>query len=142
MANAEQKTWVTRVLGYGFAGAASIAEASSAWRAAVETVDAQIAALQAALRQTDDDELHEIAEFGLNAVTGNHKVRLMAALIGAERGNEADRAKLAGIIGPFRAHLDSDDRVEACDENPFGVAMSVRATLIPALDALSRSAGG
>lgn len=145
MADEKKNAWVTRVLGVAFtdgggsAAPSSIAEAAAAWRAAVEAVDAQITALQSALRGTDDEELHEIAEFGLNAVTGNHKVRLMAALMGAERGGERDRAKLAGLIAPFRTHLENDERVDACDENPFGVPMSVRATLIPALDGLARS---
>ena len=148
MADAKHKAWVTRVLGYQFAGAGagggaaapSFADATAAWRAAMESVDAQIAALQTALRQTDDDELHEIAEYGLNAVTGGHKVKLTAALIGAEHGGAGDRQKLAALIPPFRAHLEGDERVEAVDENAFGVAMSVRATLLPALDALERGA--
>lgn len=147
MADEKQNAWVTRVLGVMFAEGGgpeappSIAEAATAWRAAVEAVDVQIAALQSALRETDDEELHEIAEFGLNAVTGNYKVRLMAALMGAEQGSERDRTKLAGLIAPFRNHLENDERVDACDENPFGVVMSLRATLLPALDSLARSVG-
>lgn len=147
MPDEKQNTWITRVLGVTFADVGgsgappSIAEAAAAWRAAVEVVDAQITALQSALRGTDDEELHEIAEFGLNAVTGNHRVRLVAALMGAERGSERDRAKLAGLIAPFRTHLENDERVDACDENPFGVTVSLRATLISALDGLARSVG-
>jgi len=68
-------------------------------------------------------------------------VRFMAALMEAEGGSPKARATLAEIIPGFRQHLDSDERVEACDENPFGVAMSVRATLIPALDRLAQAVG-
>ena len=82
-------------------------------------------------------KLGPIADFGLNAVTGGFKVPLMAALAGAERGAAADIAKLAELIPRFRAHLESDERVEVCDDNPFGVAMSIRATLVPALDKLA-----
>lgn len=146
MADTGQNAWVERVLGYTFAGpgagtaSGSFTDAAAAWRAAMESVDGQIAQLQAALRQTDDGDLHEIAEYGLNAVTGGHKAKLTAALMGAERGAAGDRAKLAALIPPFCAHLESDERVEAVDENPFGVAMSVRATLLPALDELARGA--
>lgn len=144
MANTEQNDWVARVLGYRVVAAAdsppaSLAEALAAWRAAMETVDAQITALQSALRQIDDDELHEIAEYGLNAVTGGHKVKFTAAAMGAERGGASDRQKLAALIPLFRDHLQNDERVEAVDENPFGVSTSVRTTLISALDQLERS---
>ena len=85
--------------------------------------------------------MQEIGEYGLNAITGGHKVRVMAALLGAQRGNAGDLGKLATLAAGFREHLTSDDRVEACDDNPFGVAVSVRATLGPALDLLARVSG-
>jgi len=53
------------------------ADAAARWR---DAVDAQISQLQSALKQTDDEELHEIAEFGLNGITGGTKVKLMAAI--------------------------------------------------------------
>lgn len=149
MADTVKNGWVARVLGVtlpedGAAGGGGVdlTQAAQAWRAASETVDGQIAALQAALLQDGDGELAEIAEFGLNAITGGYKVRFMAALMEAEGGSSKARATLAQIIPDFRQHLDSDERVEACDENPFGVAMSVRATLIPALDQLARVVAG
>jgi hypothetical protein len=147
MANAEKDSWVTHVLGVNLAQIGTPAEARSfpaavrAWRAASDEVDAQISALQTALRATDDDELHEIGEYGLNAMTAGFKVPLLAALLGAENGAASDRAKLAEIIPKFRRHIDSDERIEACDENPFSVTVSIRATLIPALDQLQRSLG-
>jgi len=142
MADTVKNGWVVRVLGVALAeGGVDLKQAAEAWRAASEAVDGQIAALQAALRQDGDEDLAEIAEFGLNAITGGYKVRFMAALMEAEGGSPKARATLAEIIPGFRQHLDSDERVEACDENPFGVAMSVRATLIRALDRLAQAVG-
>jgi hypothetical protein len=104
-------------------------------------VDGQIAALQKALLASDDEELQEIGQYGVNGITGNFKVKLMAALMGVEAGRDADRAKLAALVPQFRAHLDSSERIAACDDNPFGVTVSIRATLGPALDRLARSLG-
>ena len=147
MATADQNDWVTRVLGIRFGagggmGGADLKAAAERWRDASEAADAQIARLQQVLRGSDDSELGEIGEFGINAVTGNFRVPLMAALMGAQAGNPQDAAKLAAAIQRFRDHLDSDDRVEACDDNPFGVQVSLRGTLIPALDELAASLPG
>jgi len=107
------------------------------WQSASDAVDQQITALQAALRKSGDDTLEEIAEFGVNGVTGNHKVRLMAAMMQLGSGDPAVIAKLAPatltLVRDFRAYLDSDERVLVCDENPFGVAVSLRATFGGAL---------
>ena len=112
----------------------------AAWSTASDKVDAQIAQLQNALRGSDDDELKEIGNAGLNAVTGGFKVPLMAIfrdLDGAAPTPEAI-AKALKIVEGFQVHLDSDERVEACDENPFDVPVSIRGTLIPALAAMER----
>jgi hypothetical protein len=114
--------------------------ARDTWRSASDEVDAQIAALQTALRRESDEELESIAEYGLNAVTAGFKVPLMASIrdLDASSGDAFDKAakKALGVIDGFRKHLDSDERVAACDDNPFGVPVSIRATLTPALDVL------
>jgi hypothetical protein len=154
-ANDPRRLWVERVLGVHFpeTGGASSggstpittagwAAAQQAWAAAIEAVDAQVTALQAALRGTDDNELHQIADRGLNAITGNHRVPVMAALLEAGDGSQAALALAAAkglpAVQAFRKHLATDPRVEGCDTNPFGVAMSVRATLDPALAQLEQ----
>ena len=135
MADTVKNGWVVRVLGVALAeGGVDLKQAAEAWRAASEAVDGQIAALQAALRQDGDEDLAEIAEFGLNAITANHKVRLMAAMREVDGGAPGDN--LIKLIDAFAAHIATDERVEACDENPLGVAMSIRATLGPALAAM------
>ena len=111
--------------------------AREAWDAASDTVDGQIAALQAALRKSGDDTLEEIAEFGLNAVTGNHRVPLKAALFELGAAEPAALRKFGpkalGIIDDFRSYLESSEAVEVCDANPFGTPVSIRATLGSAL---------
>ncbi|HLY55135.1 MAG TPA: hypothetical protein VKS60_06240 [Stellaceae bacterium] len=133
--DAVKQEWVARVLGVTFsqgkAPAANWDTVRAMWRQASDAADAQIAALQAALRKTDDDTLHEIAEFGMNGVTGNFKVPLMAALI--ELGAPGQGAKALKIVRDFRAYLDTDEKVLVCDENPFEVPVSLRATLGGAL---------
>jgi len=143
--------WVARVLGvHGAAGGAptinGVAEdkflvqwdaARASWQSAIETVDGQIAALQSALRKEDTPDLRAIADSGLNAVTGDHKVKLMAALMDISNASGKARAaacaKAQQIALDFGLHLSSDPRVAACDKNPFAVPVSVVATLGPAL---------
>lgn len=138
MSDADAKhAWVKRVLGVDVAGggdrgAADLSAALAAWRQALDKVDGQISALQSVLRSSPDEDLHEIAEFGLNAITGSNKIKLQAALLEIP----AKKAVAARLAGAFAAHLATDKRVAACDANPFGVALSIRATLVPALGAL------
>ena len=144
--------WVARVLGVsaasGGGGRVDWPAIGAAWRSASDEADQQIAALQAALRSSDDEVLEEIAEFGLNGLTGNFKTPLMAALMDIERGDPAVIAKtgpkLLTIVQQFRAHLDGSEKIDVCDDNPFGVAVSLRATLGGALaqmeQALQRAA--
>ena len=120
------------------------AAVKSGWLDASETVDAQITRLQAKLRTDADHELQQIAELGLNGVTGNHKVPLMAALRSID-GAGSDTQKLAALLEraaeaarAFKNHLQSAETVAACDDNPFGVSVSIRATLVPALDQVTR----
>lgn len=116
-------------------------KARAAWQDAIETVDAQISRLQQVLRGSGDEDLEAIAEFGLNAVTNNLKTPLMAALM--EIGTGAPTAEGLARGGPralaavraFREHIDSDDRVAACDESPESPT-TIRATLGPALAGL------
>lgn len=144
--------WIVRVLGIDPGGAgggdfpARWQAARDRWQAASAAVDAQIAALQRVLLATDDPELHQIAEVGLNAITANHKVRLLAAL--AEIGDGTAPAALAragkkalALARGFAAHLEGDARVAACDDNPYGARVAIRATLVPALREMAEVLG-
>jgi hypothetical protein len=118
------------------------AQAKTIWQDASDLVDSQITKLQSVLRSSDDSELKEIAEFGLNAVTGNHKVRLMAAIQDIERSAGDARSKAAqkalGIVKQFRSHLYSNT-VEAVDSNPFGVVVTVESTFSDAFDSMEKA---
>jgi hypothetical protein len=115
--------------------------ARAAWTSAVEAVDAQISKLQQVLGSSNDEELQAIAEFGLNGVTGNYKVPLLAAMQNVDearddaRGVQARRA--VAIATGFLKHLQSERKIQACDENPFGVQVSIRQTLGGALAQLN-----
>lgn len=152
-ATAEQDDWIYRVLGVDAVDgpAPSLAElgldVSDVWSSAREAfnrasdeVDGQVTALQAALREDADPELDDIAELGLNAMTGSTRVPLQAALMDAGSGDAARlqkaSPKLRSAIRAFRSALKSDPRIAACDDNPFGVDVSIRDTYESALDQL------
>lgn len=108
-----------------------------------ESVDAQVSALQAALREVDDPDLHEIADSGLNGLTNRTRVPLQAALLEAGKGAEALKKvapKLLAAAEQFRVQLEADARIAACDDNPFGVACEIQDTYAAALDAVSELA--
>lgn len=117
--------------------------AVEAFRAASEQVDAQIRQLQAALRETDDPDLHDIADSGLNALTGNTRVPLMAAIMEAGAGDpqqlKAAAPKVLKAVGAFRTQLASP-QVAACDNNPFDVDVALGETFSGALDQLASAA--
>jgi hypothetical protein len=137
---AVRSAWVLRVLGVSVpsgtgTAAGNLAPAIAGWKQALATVDAQIAGLQALLRQAPDPELNDIAEFGLNAMTGNHKIKILAELMDIEAGRDTPqiRQRVSNLAGAFLNHIGGDPRIAACDANPFGVRVSLRATLTPAL---------
>ena len=114
--------------------------AMAAWQSGIETVDGQIEQLGRHLGGSDDERLRGIADKGLNAITGNHKVKVMAALLGVTQASPTDlparAAKAEGLVLEFQDHLLRDARVAACDSNPFGINVAVCATLVPLLGRL------
>lgn len=140
-----KNAWVARVLGVSFGvssdGGLDWPALREAFDHAVSDVDKQIEALQTSMKNSGDETLEEIAEFGMNGLTGNHRVPLMAKLLEIDQGGSA----AIGTLGPaviklaedFKAYLETDERVEVCDDNPFGVAVSIRSTLGAALGQLA-----
>ncbi len=144
--DAVKQAWIERVLGIDLDDEEPDTEipdwatARGAWREASEAVDKQISGLQKALRDTGDPELVQIAEFGLNAMTDGYKTSLTAALLelgdaGPTASPAAAQKALSAVEG-LRSAISEDPRVAACDSNPSGVQVSIRATLFPALDGL------
>jgi hypothetical protein len=138
--------WVARVLGLRV-GEASATTASSppdlsralaGWEDALSKSDTQIGALQQVLRASPDKDLIDIAEFGLNAITGNHRVKIAAALTDLKRGAPTAGAALR-LVTSLLDFINTDERVAAIDTNPFGVRMNLAGTLAPALAQLAEA---
>lgn len=142
MANeAEKRDWLLRVLGFDVsrnAGSGKQGGYLGIWRDAKEGVDAAIDALAARLRAFGDPDLERIAEFGLYGLTDGETVALTAALREAEADPAGARDKLADAIDAYRAALDDNDAITLIDRNPFGVQVSMRATLGRALAQLEQ----
>jgi hypothetical protein len=131
------------------AAAADWKTARQAWQDANDDVNDQINGLRRALldraKKPGDDAkleglveaLNEIAEKGLNAVTEDHRVKLMAAVMEVSDGSAAAiqkfGAKALDLITKFQVFLASSEKIEVCDANPFDAPMSIRATLTPPL---------
>jgi hypothetical protein len=111
--------------------------ARASWQDAIETIDSQIKVLQKVLRGSGDEELEAIAEFGLNGVTGNFRVPLMASMMDLDRASGEDfkrgAARALGIVANFKRHIETDEIVGAVDDNPFDVDVGIRTTLGGAL---------
>ena len=112
-------------------------DARLVWQTASDSIDLQISALQSKLKGSDDPELQEIGEFGLNAITGNRRVRVMAAMRDLDGldspPDKGTISKVSKTIEELESHIDNDDRIAAVDNNPFGVTVSVAKSISSAL---------
>ncbi len=139
--------WVERVLGVRVAPPTGSADGfASQWQqgfrdlqVALDTVDQQIATLAVKLRSSYDPWLESIANVGLPAVVADRGPLIDACL----EVYDAEPAKIAAAaikahsaIDTFAKQIKADRRVKACDENPWGVKVSIVAALGPPLDAL------
>lgn len=112
------------------------------WDQAVAAVNVQMAELGEYLASSDDEDLQQIAEFGLGAVTQSHLVPLRAALMELAASSpdrlRASAKRVQNLVDAFKKHVESSEVVAACDTNPFGVSVSIRQTLAPGFAALER----
>lgn len=154
MPSPNQNAWIEQVLGVVLDEAPTMVIGSAAieaawrdafaeWRVQSEAVDQEISSLQSYLRGTDDEDFHYIAEFGLNGMMDGRKVALIKALHGLERATavalrDAAPAALTAVAA-FSDHIEHDPRVTACDRNHFGVSVSIRSHLLPALSLMERT---
>jgi hypothetical protein len=139
---AQKRNWISDVLGVAFTPADQDEKprpvvpfatrwqpVKEAWTDAIFTAEQQIAALGKLLGTASDPRLQQIAKVGLGAIMAGHKVAVMTAI--RELAADPDKAKPKALkaVGGFRAHIESDARVAACDQNPFGVPVTLRTTL-------------
>ena len=131
--------WVLRVLGVqvpAMSGQAASAapkwtDARTAWIDANDAVNEQIGALRQAVLARAGTEpdyaplLSQIADKGLNAITEDHRVKLMAAVsevgTGSADAMSKSGAKALEQITAFRSFIDGSEKIAVCDANPFGV---------------------
>ena len=121
-------------------------DAYDGWLDANDRLDKQLNNLRSAILQETgypefSDELADIARVGLNALTGNNRVKMMAALQMIGPGDaESIRThgeKASSAVANFKAFLDSNIQVDACEGNPWDVDVQIRGTLYPPLNQLS-----
>jgi hypothetical protein len=135
----DKAQWVRRALGVTIAGVAPpTGPVLPIWAEAKDAVDAGLDKLQAALHETGDPDLVQIAEFGLNGATDRQSVRLMAALRDMDAASTPQaREKLAAAVEAFQTFLDGDRVVALIEDNPFGIAVPLRSRLSAALDKIA-----
>lgn len=116
------------------------------WLSAEEAVGKQINAMQSAFRKSGSDVLLDIANYGLPALTGNTRSKAMAAIFEVDgvksAPNEKTLKRADKKLSDLKKQLTSNPRVQACDENPFGVKVSIGATLGGALDDMLKAIHG
>lgn len=117
--------------------------ARSKWQNAEEAVSGQIKALQGAFRKSGLPALADVANIGLPALTGNTRTKVMASVFDVERIKDAPDAKVLSRaeknLAAMAQHLKIDPRIQACDTNPFGIKMSIAATLGGAIDQMRKA---
>ncbi len=145
MATDAQSEWVRRVLGFSFGASSEGTKSAGAmmpvWMQAKEAVDAGLDKLHTALRRTGDEDLIQIADYGLYGVTQGQSVKLMAALTDADRsGTPEAKQRVVKAAQNFRNYLDGAPVVDMIERNPFGVSVNMRQTLGAALAELQKMA--
>ena len=143
----EQRDWVMRVLsvevGLGAAAPALSAPVLPIWTDAKEDLDADIEKLQQALKASGDEDLRDIAEFGLHGVTRNQSVRLVAALRDADSAKSGEAiAKAYDAAKSFLDFLAASPGVDVIEQNPLGIPVPMRAKLGAALNQIMHTLEG
>ena len=103
----------------------------------------QISKLQGALRGTGHPALVALADKGFAGITGRLQVGLQAALMDVDGVGPAERpkavAKAVAAVEAFKATLASDPVIGVLEENPFGVAVTLRGDIGAALDTIRQA---
>jgi hypothetical protein len=112
------------------------------WLSAKDQADRQIGALQAELRGTGNPRLQRIADAGLNGVSKNLNVGLAVSLMELDISTgdvlKKAQAQALAMIDRYKKFVSQDSSVRLCDENPFGVSVTLRQTLGEALGKIEK----
>ena len=154
MSGSDQKwAWTVQVFGVPspeqYAQSAPSAPAQKAvpiWAAAKDAADAQISALQAAFRASGDPAGIEIADRGLSALIDGMAAKFMAALMDLDSSAPANRPgaakKAIAAVDALRKAVDGNTVLPLLEQNPYGVAVSIRAILTQAASQIEAAAQG
>ncbi|MEX0371758.1 MAG: hypothetical protein AB3N09_14105 [Tateyamaria sp.] len=138
----DQRAFLQKYLGAGTGDSAS-APVLSIWRDAKDKVDDDLNKLQSALKSSNDPLLERIAEIGLHSVTEGRMSKMQAALMDANGSADANvRGKARAAISEMRSFVEGNPVLGLLDENPFGIDVSLRATLGDVLTKLDAQLGG
>ena len=117
--------------------------AKTSWTTAVETINVQLEELRGSLLDSNDSDLMSIADFGLNAITADHMVPLQASIFDVDRASGDNKIKAVELaqdaVIAFSEHVDRDERIDACDNNPFNVTVTLRSELSRGLTQLANA---
>lgn len=141
----EQTGFLRRHLGFRGGPAGGAPRLLPIWQRARDATNDQLGKLEGALRGHGMPLFARIADKGLNGVTEGQLVALQAALMdcdaaaGEVRGRAVEKAR--GAVGGMRSFLASNPVLPLLDDNPLGIAVSIRATLSAALDEVETALG-
>jgi hypothetical protein len=130
--------------GGGAALNGKLATARKSWGTASAAVDKQLEALKAAMLKENDEQLKDIANYGLTGVDGGFRSKLNAALKNVEdKSGDAGELKKASAAAQsamkdLLKHVGGDDRVKVIADPPNGwPKVTVKDTINPALKELA-----
>lgn len=113
------------------------------WTGAKDQVDAELRSLSDRLRKSAEPEVQAVAD-EVEGLLSPLRVTLVGALMGFEAAPHAGKAQTAlrKAVVEARSFIESDPRVAAIDMNPWGVPVSIAATLGETLDQIEAGMSG
>jgi hypothetical protein len=131
--------------GGGTAVNAKLAPARQSWKSASDAVDKQVEAIKAAILKENDDQLRDIANFGLTGIDGGFRFKLNTALTEVEKASDPAARKKASAAAQaamkeLLKHVNGDDRVKVLADPPNGwPKVTFKDTINPALTELAKA---
>lgn len=132
--------------GKGGGGAAvngKLASARTSWKSASDSVDKQLGDLKAAMLKEKDEQIRDIANYGLNGVDGGFRLKLNTALTEVEKATDPAARKKASAVAQsamkdLLKHVGGDERIKVLADPPNGwPKVNIKDTVNPALKELA-----